>query len=866
VGAHFLWFYWPRCRRWCGGTGDDDILIGTAIAARNQPQLEKLIGCFVNTLVIRGDLSGNPTFVELLGRVRQATLEAYDHQELPFEKVVEALNPQRTLAHTPLFQIMLVMQNAPKQVLVLPDLRLEELEFDCESAKFDLTLEVVEQDGLHCTIEYCTALFEKRSMQRLARHFKRLLEHVAKNPDGRISEVPIMDGTECDELIYRFNATESKYRRDVRLDRIFEERVEQTPNRIALIERNFQITYRNLNARANALAKLLVKEGLEQKRPVGIYMERSIDAVAALLAALKANAPYIPLDVANPRHRLDLMIRDSGIGAILTHRGLRGLLPDDIKVISIDEPISRDCSGVHFPADGTSEDLAYIIYTSGSTEVPKGVEGSHRAAVNRFEWMWRTYPFSTEDICCQKTALGFVDAVWEVFGPLLGGACSVIVPDECVYDLAQFVALLARHSVTRIVLVPSFLRMLLDAVPDLATTLPRLRLWSVSGEILSLDLARRFRAALPDATLLNIYGSSEVTADVTCYEVSRTEGLTSVPIGKPISNVQIYVLDDRKNLVPPLVAGEIHVRGECLARGYWKMPELTSQRFIENPYSPDRSRRIFATGDLGRILADGTIEYLGRLDTQIKLRGVRIEPSEIEVNLAAHPLVRNSVVVVHSDSSDTQRLIAYIERSEGAGSLAEGLRGFLRARLPKQMVPAAFIELDRMPLLPSGKIDRKALPSPSWSAPATSRTIVHGQTEVERGLSSIWMEVLELDDISIDDDFFDLGGHSLSGMRVLSRVRRDFHIDLPVRTLFHKPTIAALGLEVEQRKADQGSVRPRVGAPAALTSSPLLDILKAELSALPPDQADALLRSILAERNLEVERQEVTISFPSPLL
>jgi len=662
-------------------TGSEDILVGTPIAARGDANLEKLIGFFVNTLVMRGDLSGNPSFVELLRRTREATIEAYEHQDLPFETLVQALRPQRSLSYTPLFQVMFVLQNTPKQTLDLSGLSLEELVFDSGSAKFDLTLEVVEHSGLHCTIEYCTALFDKRSIQRLAQHFETLLGDILRNPDRPLSDLHNLNEAARRELLFQFNATEAEYRRNARLDRIFEEQVERTPDRVALIEGETEITYRDLNARATALARLLVKKEFSQHRPVGVYMERSIDAVVAFLAALKANTPFVPLDISNPKRRLELLIRDSGCGVILTHRGLCGGLPECIETISLDDlNVPDDGSRRELPGDGTCDDLAYIIYTSGSTGVPKGVEGSHRAAINRFEWMWRTYPFSADDTCCQKTALGFVDSIWEIFGPLLGGVRAVVVPDDFLLDLDKLVALLGRHDVTRIVLVPSLLRAMLDVIPDIATRLPKLTLWSASGETLSPELVRRFREVLPTATLLNIYGSSEVSADVTFYEVDGTNSLASVPIGRPISNTQIFVLDRFKNLVPPLVRGEIHVGGDCLARGYWKQPELTTQRFIQNRFRPDRSRCLFATGDCGRVLANGTIEYLGRLDLQIKFRGIRIEPGEIEANLTAHPLVRDAVVAVRGDPSETQRLIAYVVRSEGSSSLTEELRSFLRAR------------------------------------------------------------------------------------------------------------------------------------------------------------------------------------------
>jgi amino acid adenylation domain-containing protein len=828
-------------------TGSDDVLIGTPIAGRNDPHFEKLIGLFVNTLVIRGDLAGNPPFRELLCRTRKTTLEAYDHQDLPFEQLVQLLKPERSLRFTPLFQVMFVLQNAPKQVLDLPGLHLEEYEFDSGSSKFDLTLEVVEQDGLYCTLEYSTALFDKQTIKRLAGHFETLLGDLAKSgPERPISDLNILDEAARNDLIFNFNSTSSDYRRTARLDQLFEEQVQCTPDRVALIESDSQITYRDLNAKANALAALLVKEGCNQARPVGVYMQRSIDAVVVLLAALKANTPYVPLDTSNPSQRLKLMIGDADCTLILTHRGLGSALPGNVKTMSLDDLVLMGSSPDQSAGNRSSEDLAYIIYTSGSTGAPKGVQGSHRAAVNRFEWMWRTYPFTAAETCCQKTALGFVDSVWEIFGPLLGGVRAVIAPDEYLLDLNRFVALLAQHEVTRLVLVPSLLGTLLDLIPDLAARLPKLALWSISGEVLSADLVRRFRQVLPTATLLNIYGSSEVAADVTYCQLSLSEG-ASIPIGRPISNTQIFILDQYKSLVPPLVHGEIHVGGDCLARGYWKRPELTSQRFIPNPYRPDQSPFVFATGDLARMLSDGTIEYVGRKDQQIKLRGMRIELGEIEENLKAHPLVHDSVVAVHGDSPEGQRLIAYIVRAEGSESLTDKLGSFLKGRVPEYMVPTVFIELQSMPLLPSGKIDRNALPSPSPSSLAKRRTIVHGRSEIEQRLTSIWQEVLRLDDISINDNFFDLGGHSLGGLRVLARVRRDFHVDVPIRALFEGPTIADLALEIEKSKAQGATVQTI--ATHSPGSSVLLDILQAELGSLSPDQMDAILQSILAKKN-----------------
>ena len=526
-------------------------------------------------------------------------------------------------------------------------------------------------------------------------------------------------------------------------------------------------------------------------------------------------------------------------------------------ILLIDQQVAYDETASPLPQSGTSDDLAYIIYTSGSTGVPKGVEGTHQAAVNRLTWMWQTYPFSAGETCCHKTALGFVDSVWEIFGPLLRGVPSVIVRDEILLEPELFVDLLAKHNVTRIVLVPSFLRTIINAVPDLERRLASVRLWSVSGEAFPLDLAKIFQATLPSAKLLNIYGSSEVTADATYYEVGQDLHLSSVPIGRPIANTQVFVLDHQKALVPPLVPGEIHVGGECLARGYWKKPDLTASRFIANRFRPDQPGRLFATGDRGRVLSDGTIEYLGRIDAQVKIRGVRIEPSEVEANLLAHPLVRHAAVALRGDSPETQHLVGYIVLSEAkAVSTADDIRAFLRRRLPEYMVPSVLVELDRLPVLPSGKIHYLALPTPSAGHLARRQQIVRPSGEIEERLHILWQEVLERDDFGVQDDFFDLGGHSLAAMRVLARVRRDLGADIPIRRLFDNPTIAALSTEVGKQRDAGAGIRFAPIAATAQTPAALLDALRAGLNTLSPEQVNALVEAVMAEKRSTLKSKE----------
>jgi amino acid adenylation domain-containing protein len=836
-------------------TGSEDILVGTPIAGRKTPELESFIGLFVNTLIVRGNPSSDLTFVELIERTRKEVLDAYEHQDLPFEKLVEAVNPKRSSAYSPLFQVMLVLQNAQKQRLDLPGLILEELEFDAGTSKFDLALEIVEQRGLYCTFEYSTDLFDRDSIARIGKQFSTLLHSVAAEPNRKLSQLEILNDAARNELVLRFNATTVEYDRTARIEQLFRQQVERSPNRVAFIEGDVEITFQELDQKSESLAHVLVKRGCTQDHPIGIYLERSIDAVAVALAAVKANVPYVPLDIANPPHRLELLINDAGCNLIVTRSSRRGALPGNSELILVDQQAVEVTPVAPLPQKGTSVDLAYIIYTSGSTGVPKGVEGTLRAAINRLIWMWQAYPFSSDETCSHKTALGFVDSVWEIFGPLLAGVRSVIVADEVVLEPELFVNLLAKHNVTRVVLVPSFLRAILTSVPDIGRRLACVRLWSVSGEVFPFDLAETFQTAFPHARLLNIYGSSEVTADATCHEVGGQLHLPSIPIGRPIANTHVVVLDSQKMLVPPLVSGEIHIGGDGLARGYWKRPDLTAERFIVNRFRPDQSRRLFATGDLGRVLPDGTIEYLGRSDTQLKIRGVRIEPSEIEANLLAHPLVRHAAVAARGDLPELRQLVGYVILSEEkTESTTDDIRGFLRTRLPDYMVPSVLVELDRLPVLPSGKIDRLALPTPSPALSARRHLLVGPRDQIEEMLSSIWQEVLERKDFGIEDDFFDLGGHSLTAMRVLARVRRDFSVDISIRRLFDNPTIAALGAEVRTQQDAGATAQSSSVAPTSHKSPALLDALRAGLSSLSPDQLNALVESVNAERRGKLTR------------
>jgi len=825
-------------------TDRSDLVIGSPTAGRSEVELEHLIGFFVNTVVIRTDLSGNPTFRELLGRVREVALEAYAHQDVPFERVIETLRVPRSLSYPPLFQVMFILQNAPRQSFELAGLTLEELEFDSGTAKFDLTVEMAETDeGLSCGFEYSTDLLEQATVARMLGHFRVLLEGIVADPERRLSDLPLMDATEQQRLVVEWNDTAADYPRDRCIHELFEAQVERTPAAVALTCKDRSVTYRELNARANRLARYLRRRGVRRGMLVGICAERSIEAVEGLLGILKAGCAYVPMDPKYPPERLAFMMEDSRVPMLLTLERLIERVPRGIsEVICLDadwDSISRE-SDANPDSGVTAQDLAFVIYTSGSTGRPKGVLTSHRACVNRFAWMWNEWRFAPEEVCCQRTALSFVDSVWEIFGPMLQGIRNVIIVDEELEDPERMVQILAANRVTRIVLVPSILRHLLDTVPDLRHLVPELKLWVTSGEPITPELAWRFEESFPAATLVNLFGSSEVAADVTSYVIRNSHTLDRIPIGRPIANTQIYVLDRELNPVPIGVAGELHVGGDNVARGYLNNPELTSQKFIVDPFAGNTEARLYKTGDLGRFLPDGNLECLGRVDTQVKIRGIRIELGEIESVLCTHPSVR-AAVVTKSGSGGDERLIGYVVLNDA--TVVEGaLRRFLRAELPDHMVPTSFVVLDALPLMPSGKVDRRALPK--WDAPSrgSERTHVAPRNATEERLAGIFAEVLNVEHVGVNDNFFELGGHSLRGIQVIARIRKVFQVELPLRSIFEEPTVAGLCLEIAT--AEKRGPQIAMSVPAKKISLSSRAQLLARLDQLSDDEVEALLSNM----------------------
>jgi amino acid adenylation domain-containing protein len=825
-------------------TGAHDIAVGTAVADRIDPDLRRLVGCFINTLVIRGDLSGNPTFRELLQRTRAVVLGALAHQELPFERLLAKLKCERNRSYSPLFQVMLILHNEPKQVFQLSGLRIEEVECDSGLAKFDLTLEVVEQDEeLYCLIEFSADLFERSTIKRIINHLKNLISAATEDPASPILKLNMLSASERKQILFDWNATSAEYPKDLTLGRAFEDQVRRTPDAIALVDGTQRISYTELERRADQVAYALVEKGVRPDMPVGVYMKRSAAAIIAILGAIKAGCAYVPLDTSQPKHRLHLLVSTGDCRTVLTDRAHRDELPAsaDPVLLDPDEALWTNQLPTSSPPARPNGRLAYILFTSGSTGVPKGVPATHQATINRLAWLHQTYPFSPYEVCCQKTALSFVDSILEIFGSLLHGIPNVIIPEDLVLDPELLLQLLARERVTRIVLVPTFLSVLLEHAPHLDARVPMLKLWIVSGEYLPLDLAKKFRAALPGAVLLNLYGSSEVTGEGTYYEVGECGGLAAIPIGKPIANTQAYILDDLGELVPVGVHGTVYIGGDCVSEGYWRRPDLTSERFVSDPFGATGGR-LFATGDRGRFLADGNIEYHGRLDTQVKIRGFRVELGEIEANLMAHPLVRQAVVTIAGRTQETQQLSAYIVGRDGSASSSEELRRFLQARLPAYMIPAFFVELSELPLLPSGKVDRCSLPEPSTAGSAAGKKIAP-RDEVEQRLASIWRELLMVSEVGITDDFFTLGGNSLLAMQVLGRIRRTFEVEVSIRSFFEAPTIEEVGLEIERAKAS-GAVPRMPAIRSRRRSTPNIEALETKLRELSPKQIELLLQRV----------------------
>lgn len=786
-------------------TSQKDIVIGSPITNRNRPALEPLIGFFVNTVVLRTRLNNNPTFRELLAQVRQVALDAYVHQDVPFDRLVEFLQPQRYLSHSPLFQVMFVLQNSPVEKLELPGLSVTQIELDrpTAGATFDLTLSMQEIDSeLRGAFEYNANLFDAGTIARMAEHFQTLVEAIATNPDECVGQLPLLAAAEQHELLIEWNPTQTNYPHQC-IHQLFEEQVEKTPNAVAVGFKNQQLTYRELNTRANQLAHYLQKRGVGEETLVGICLERSPNIIVAMLGILKAGGAYLPLDPTYPSERLAFMIQDAQAFLLLTEQQLYGQLTT-VEQICLDSDWSIICqeSQQNLKCKTTADNLAHVIYTSGSTGQPKGVMIPHRGVV-RLVRNTDYIDLQTKDVIAQASNTSFDAATFEIWGALLNGAKLVILERETVLSPQDFASSLQTEGITILLLTTALFNQMIQEVP---LAFRALRYFLFGGEAVDTRRVRQLLESGAPQQLLHLYGPSENTTLATWYHVQQIEPTAeTVPIGGAIANTQIYILDEYLQPVPIGVPGELHIGGVGLARGYLNRPELTAQKFIPHPFQANC--KLYKTGDLARYLPDGNVEFLGRIDNQVKIRGFRIEPGEIETVLSQHPQVQQAVVTVREDAPGNKYLTAYVVGKTETLTSSE-LRQFLKPQLPEYMMPSAFVMLKTLPLTPNGKVDRRVFPKPDTTNSELKAAFVAPRTWQEEKLAEIWCTVLHREKVGIYDNFFELGGHSLLLTSVISRIRESFALELPLRSLFEAPTIAALSpvitacqLEVQEQSA-----------------------------------------------------------------
>lgn len=803
-------------------TQQGDIAIGTSIANRNRSETEGLIGFFVNTLVLRTQLTGNPRFRQFLKHVREVALGAYAHQDLPFEQLVEELQPERDLSHNSLFQVMFILQNAPTEDLKLPGLTLSTLKVESGTASFDLTLSMVDaEQGLKGTLEYNTDLFEAARIDRMLQHFQVLLEGIVTNPDHCLSDLPILTPAEQQQLLVEWNQTQAVSTKNQCIHQLFEAQVEQTPDAVAVVFADQHLTYQVLNQRANQLAHYLRKLEVGPEVLVGVSLERSLEMIIGLLGILKAGGAYVPLDPTYPQERVAFMLADAQVPVLLTQAHLVSGLPEDnTRIVRLDEDWSLIAQeSQNNPVNhAVPENLAYVIYTSGSTGQPKGVMIQHRSLVNHTESAMIEYNLAASDRILQFASISFDAAAEEIFSCLVQGATLILRTQEMLSTVSGFLQQCQELKLTMLDLPTAFWHQLTSELAKGLVLPESLRLVIIGGESALPEYLAIWQQVGAQVRLINSYGPTEATIVATTYDLSGSTAVETVgqavPIGQPIRNLQTYVLDPSLNPTPVGIPGELYIGGVGLARGYLNRPELTAEKFIPSPFSRDPGTRLYKTGDRVRYRSDGNIEFLGRIDQQVKIRGFRIELGEIEAALGQHAAVQEVVVMMWEDMPGQNHLVAYVVLDRKQAPTVNELRSFLQGKLPDYMVPFAFVTLETLPLTPNGKVDRRSLPAPD-RANEISTVFVTPRTLTEEKLVAIWVEVLSLDQVSVHDNFFELGGHSLLMTQLLTRVRDTFKIDLSLRSLFEAPTVAGLAKLIE--------LNPQAGFPPSSNKQTLVD-------------------------------------------
>ncbi|QHD01245.1 hypothetical protein PspS04_13155 [Pseudomonas sp. S04] len=795
-------------------SGQRDLRIGVPIGGRQQEETEGLVGFFVNTQVLRLQIDGQASFSRLLSQTRNDVLDAQAHQDLPFEQLVEALQPQRSLSHNPLFQVLFNHDRVDSLAsLALPGLTVEALAGARRSTQFDLVLDTREcADGqLLGSFGYASDLFERATVTRLGGHFLRLLQAIAQAPEEAVERLPLLAFEEREQLLQGWNATERDYRQVPMLPQLISHQAEKTPHACALVYGERQFTYAELETRANRLAHWLRSQGVGCDVRVGVFAERSAELAIALLAIVKAGGAYLPLDPDYPADRLAFMLEDSHVPLLLTQQALLERLPAcNAPVWCLDRDWAQtDDQPEHAPAiEYPPQSLVYCIYTSGSTGRPKGVGNHHAGLLNRLQWMQDEYRLDGDDRVLQKTPFSFDVSVWEFFWPWLAGATLVLAEPGAHRDPARLREVIVEQRISTLHFVPSMLHAFV-AAGELAAC-SGLRQVMCSGEALPHELQQQFQAQ-HHAALHNLYGPTEAAIDVSYWHCVDEPGRHSVPIGRPIANTRLMILDSQLQPVPVGIAGELYIAGANLARGYLGRAGLTAERFVADPFGSG-GERMYRTGDLARWRPDGVIDYVGRIDHQVKLRGLRIELGEIEARLLEHGVVREAVVVAWPGDAGAQ-LVGYVTPDSPQADpqgLLDALREHLREHLPDYMVPAQLLYLEVMPLSPNGKLDRKALPAPQWQA----RSYQAPQGERETLLAAIWQAVLGVQQVGRDDDFFEIGGHSLLAVRIISKIREVFAIELPLRSLFDTPNVAGLALALERSRSTSADGPRRRQRPA----------------------------------------------------
>ncbi|MEO8429878.1 MAG: amino acid adenylation domain-containing protein [Acidobacteriota bacterium] len=779
-------------------TGEDDIAVGSPIAGRTQQETEPLIGFFVNTLVLRGDLSGDPTFRQVVGRVRETALQAYAFQDLPFEKLVEELQPARTLTHTPLFQVLFQLTPVSGGDSSFADLTVSNFPLGGEIAKFDLSLRMIARpDRLSCVFDYKTDLFDAETIKRMMGHWQIFLSGLIAEPDRPISRVPIMDDIERQRVLSEWNATSSEFDGEKGIAEAFAEQADSAPDAPALVSGEETISYGDLNRRANRLAHHLRARGVEPGQAVGVCLERSAELVVALLGILKAGAFYVPLDPSYPSDRIEFMTRDASVRCVVTDAGSAGPLGGNAAVVRIDVDAAAIAAGPDSnpPASAAGDSTAYVIYTSGSTGSPKGVAVPHRGVLR----LVRNVDYArlaADEVFLQLAPASFDASTFEIWGALLNGARCVLFPAR-VPTPADLRRTIAEHGVSILWLTASLFNAIVDADVSALTGVRQLL---IGGEALSVPHVRRALEALPGTRIINGYGPTESTTFACAYPIPRDlpERAASIPIGRPISNTRVYILDRQRVPVPIGVPGELYIGGAGLASRYLNNPELTAEKFVPDPFHGAPGDRLYRTGDRVRHRPDGNIEFLGRLDKQLKIRGFRIEPAEVEAALTRHPDVASAFVVAREDLPGDRRLIAYIVRRDAKREPVPDLRRMLAATLPDYMIPSAIVVLVALPLIASGKIDWRALPRPGLERSELKPDGALPRDTLELVLLKIWEEVLGIPSIGATDDFFALGGHSLLAVRLFSEIEKTFGRNLPLATLFQAPTVQQLAARLRE--------------------------------------------------------------------